>query len=53
MLQLLMPSDSGARQFLMSCSGSVAARIRIRGINDVHDTCSHCGKTGLKRVVWC
>jgi hypothetical protein len=30
-----------------------APRIRVRGINNDHDTCSHCGKTGLKRVVWC
>lgn len=25
---------------------------RIRGINDESDTCSACGKTGLKKVVW-
>ena len=24
----------------------------IKGINDEEDTCSCCGKTGLKRVVW-
>lgn len=25
---------------------------RITAINDEHDACSCCGKTGLKRVVW-
>ena len=24
----------------------------VHGTNDDHDTCSHCGKSGLKRVVW-
>ena len=28
------------------------SRFQIKGIDDTQDTCSCCGKTGLKRVVW-
>ena len=31
---------------------ATASRFVIKGINDEQDTCSCCGKTGLKRVVW-
>lgn len=27
-------------------------KYKVKGINDEHDTCECCGKTGLKRVVW-
>ena len=27
-------------------------KYRIKGVNDDHDTCDLCGKTGLKKVVW-
>jgi hypothetical protein len=31
---------------------ATASRFVIKGINDEQDSCSCCGKTGLKRVVW-
>lgn len=27
-------------------------KYRVKGINDDMDTCMHCGKSGLKKVVW-
>jgi hypothetical protein len=30
----------------------MTARYKVLGVNDDHDTCNCCGKTGLKRVVW-
>ena len=30
----------------------MANKYKFKGINDEHDTCSACHKTGLKRVVW-
>ena len=31
---------------------ATSSRFQIKGINDEQDTCSCCGKSGLKRVVW-
>jgi hypothetical protein len=31
---------------------ATASRFVIKGINDEESSCSCCGKTGLKRVVW-
>ena len=31
---------------------TTASRFVIKGINDEQESCSCCGKTGLKRVVW-
>lgn len=37
----------------MEADKATAQRIfRVVGVNDDQDTCSHCGKTGLKSVVW-
>lgn len=30
----------------------IPSRYRCVGVNDEADACSHCGKTGLKRVAW-
>ena len=30
----------------------MCARFKVMGTNSDHDTCNHCGRTGLKRVVW-
>jgi hypothetical protein len=30
----------------------MATQYTLKGINDDQDTCSCCGKTGLKRVMW-
>jgi hypothetical protein len=45
---------SVAKPFLPWCHYymSTAATYRIKGVNGDEDTCSLCGKRGLKRVVW-